>query len=174
MFGRKKRRPEEPINPDLPITPMLDMSFQLLSFFILTFNPKPQEGQIALKLPAIEDPPATEVVPPKIQELLPDEKPDEYKITVSDAKGIVGAITIQASATRQEIATNETNKFEKLKTALQDLYKNRDDKKKMAGILIEAHPDLKYSELITVMDICRQIGYQSIGVNLIKLGKDEK
>ncbi len=29
----------------MPITPMLDMSFQLLSFFILTFRPMPTEGQ---------------------------------------------------------------------------------------------------------------------------------
>src|SRR5262249_39330773 len=49
-----RRLPEEEIVPDLPIIPMLDMSFQLLSFFILTFNPAPTEGQIAMTLPKEE------------------------------------------------------------------------------------------------------------------------
>ncbi|WP_161967367.1 ExbD/TolR family protein [Fimbriiglobus ruber] len=39
------------MSPDLPITPMLDMSFQLMAFFILTFSPKPVEGQLLLELP---------------------------------------------------------------------------------------------------------------------------
>ncbi len=30
---------------------MLDMAFQLLTFFILTFRPAPIEGQISLRLP---------------------------------------------------------------------------------------------------------------------------
>jgi biopolymer transport protein ExbD len=36
------------VDPDLPITPMLDMSFQLLAFFIFTFRPAPPEGQFTL------------------------------------------------------------------------------------------------------------------------------
>jgi biopolymer transport protein ExbD len=43
------------VEPDLPITPMLDMSFQLLAFFIMTFKPAPTEGQIALSLQKEED-----------------------------------------------------------------------------------------------------------------------
>ncbi len=39
------------VEPDLPITPMLDMTFQLLAFFVMTFNPAPTEGQITLLLP---------------------------------------------------------------------------------------------------------------------------
>jgi biopolymer transport protein ExbD len=46
------------VEPDLPITPMLDMSFQLLAFFILTFRPSPTEGQIALALPKEDGNPA--------------------------------------------------------------------------------------------------------------------
>jgi biopolymer transport protein ExbD len=41
----------EPTSPDLPITPMLDMSFQLMAFFLLTFRPMPTEAQLALALP---------------------------------------------------------------------------------------------------------------------------
>src|SRR3954467_5101865 len=35
---------------EIPITPMLDMAFQLLTFFILTYRPAPTEGQFAMNL----------------------------------------------------------------------------------------------------------------------------
>jgi biopolymer transport protein ExbD len=47
----RRRQGTDFVDPDLPITPMLDMSFQLLSFFILTFKPMPTEGQISMNLP---------------------------------------------------------------------------------------------------------------------------
>src|SRR5262249_12270483 len=34
------------------ITPMLDMAFQLLAFFVMTFNPSALEGAMDLNLPA--------------------------------------------------------------------------------------------------------------------------
>ena len=44
-----KRRSDEDVT--LNVTAMLDMAFQLLAFFILTFRPPPGEDQIYLKLP---------------------------------------------------------------------------------------------------------------------------
>ena len=35
---------------EIPITPMLDMAFQLLTFFILTYRPAPSEGQFSMNL----------------------------------------------------------------------------------------------------------------------------
>jgi biopolymer transport protein ExbD len=46
---RKKKRQEGDV--ELNVAAMLDMAFQLLTFFILTFRPAPVEGQISLKLP---------------------------------------------------------------------------------------------------------------------------
>src|SRR5581483_4942623 len=55
MFGHSKRKKgTDYVDPDLPITPMLDMSFQLLAFFIFTFRPAPTEGQLLLALPKVE------------------------------------------------------------------------------------------------------------------------
>src|SRR5204863_9650206 len=49
-FRRLKR--DAPLDIVLPITPMLDMSFQLLAFFILTFRPSNAlEGQMDMALP---------------------------------------------------------------------------------------------------------------------------
>ncbi len=36
---------------ELNLAAMLDMAFQLLTFFILTFRPAPVEGQILLRMP---------------------------------------------------------------------------------------------------------------------------
>jgi biopolymer transport protein ExbD len=49
MRRRKKRRSQSEV--ELNLAAMLDMAFQLLTFFILTFRPSPIEGQISLRLP---------------------------------------------------------------------------------------------------------------------------
>src|SRR5262245_65876960 len=46
---RKKKRKQEDV--ELNITSMLDMAFQLLTFFILTFRTAPVEGQVLLRMP---------------------------------------------------------------------------------------------------------------------------
>jgi biopolymer transport protein ExbD len=46
---RRRRKDDESV--ELNLAAMLDMAFQLLTFFILTFRPSPIEGQIALNLP---------------------------------------------------------------------------------------------------------------------------
>jgi len=51
MSHKKRKMETDEVVADLPITPMLDMSFQLLSFFIMTFHPTATEGQIAMTLP---------------------------------------------------------------------------------------------------------------------------
>src|SRR5689334_23328326 len=45
----KKHRSSEEVQ--LNLAAMLDMAFQLLAFFILTFRPSPVEGQLLLNLP---------------------------------------------------------------------------------------------------------------------------
>ena len=54
LSHKRKRGGTDFVEPDLPITPMLDMSFQLLAFFIMTFKPAPTEGQLMLTLPKAE------------------------------------------------------------------------------------------------------------------------
>ena len=85
---RRRRRQHTPATePDLPITPMLDMSFQLMAFFILTFRPVPTEGQLALVLPDAGN------TAPSMQSPL-DEKPDAYVATVSPTGGVPSDITL--------------------------------------------------------------------------------
>ena len=49
---RRKRRSEEGVS--LNVTAMLDMAFQLLAFFLLTFKPNVIEQSVQLRLPPEE------------------------------------------------------------------------------------------------------------------------
>jgi biopolymer transport protein ExbD len=49
MRRRKKKRTQSEV--ELNLAAMLDMAFQLLAFFILTFRPSPVEGQVLLRMP---------------------------------------------------------------------------------------------------------------------------
>jgi biopolymer transport protein ExbD len=48
---RRKRRARIHNEVELNLAAMLDMAFQILTFFILTFKPMPYEGQISLHMP---------------------------------------------------------------------------------------------------------------------------
>jgi biopolymer transport protein ExbD len=50
MSHRRKKK-HHMSDVELNLAAMLDMAFQLLTFFILTFRPPPPEGDIILKLP---------------------------------------------------------------------------------------------------------------------------
>src|SRR5437867_6993568 len=50
-MGRHKKKHKGSEAVELNLAAMLDMAFQLLTFFILTFKPPPAEGQLSLRLP---------------------------------------------------------------------------------------------------------------------------
>jgi biopolymer transport protein ExbD len=77
------------VRPDLPVTPMLDVSFQLLAFFVLTFRPAPAEAQLPVPYPKEGHGDLT--VP------FPDEEtPATLVVTVEAGPGgIVGNMTIR-------------------------------------------------------------------------------
>ena len=50
-MSRRRKKKQLQGEVELNLTAMLDMAFQLLAFFILTFKPAPMEGYIALRMP---------------------------------------------------------------------------------------------------------------------------
>src|SRR6266404_3975673 len=62
-MAKHRKAPEE---VELNLAAMLDMAFQILTFFILTFKPGPVEGQVELRMPpakAIADNPGETAAP---------------------------------------------------------------------------------------------------------------
>ena len=165
-MAKKYRKEEKPFPVDLPITPMLDMSFQILSFFIITFHPMPQEGQLSLHLPKTDDTSESKAeLPPDV----PDEKQDEYKILVTDAGGAVGNLAVQGPTGVTPIADVGNGKLENLKQVLKTIPKPKDGKKGPT-VKIESSKLLKYSQLIMLMDICRNAGFDSVGIGQLEGG----
>src|SRR5882762_9919615 len=95
LTHKRKRSGTDFVEPDLPITPMLDMSFQLLAFFIMTFKPAPTEGQIALALPKDEGSDRTSLVRP-----FEADKPAHYivRVTATDRGAIENMTIVEESS----------------------------------------------------------------------------
>jgi biopolymer transport protein ExbD len=150
------RRKEEPaVEVTLPITPMLDMSFQLLSFFVVTFRPPSQEGQLSVDLPKLDASPK-----PTDPLTIEDAPKDEYTITVNGDSEI-RSISLKGATVTEKAVADTGSLFTQLKQIA-------DAKGKDAGatvsITIEADDRLVYSKLIEVMDICKKAGFESMSM----------
>lgn len=165
MARKKKRIPDEAISVSLAamVTPMLDMSFQLLNFFILTFRPMPTEGQLSINLPKVD---ATEQ--PVVEPTPPDQdKKDEYTITVhSSSSGEVALLGLKGPTVNAENIKNFNDLFSQLKAIPKPVGRGAEG----VSITIEAANDLNYARLIDIMDLCKKAGYES--VNLMPMRKD--
>jgi biopolymer transport protein ExbD len=134
-----------PTEVEIPITPMLDMSFNLMAFFVMTFNPSPVEVQFGLNLlpaspvarpgaaPSQADPSNTSSdVPPALKTLLIvlHAAPDGTlaRVTIDEAETPLADV----NARLKTLMTNPELPFEQ--------------------VLIQFDPILKYTELITIVD----------------------
>jgi biopolymer transport protein ExbD len=132
---------------ELNLAAMLDMAFQLLTFFILTFKPAPIEGEVALRLP-----------PPK-----PVVVVKEGQVAGSDLSNMnpvagVNTLTLSVFANRsgaiESLAIGEapianTAQLEsRLKAVLSDPGNPFDQ------VIIQVGGDLHYDELMRVIDVC--------------------
>ena len=144
---------------EIPITPMLDMAFQLLTFFILTYRPAPQEGQFAMNLL-----PASPAI--KMDAVAPPDVKSENK----DVPASLRTITTQLHANpdgslgRVNIEENEVVGMDQLKAKLQEFLDPSKDLFEQA--LIQADQNLKYDELMKVIDI-----FSSLKINKISFGE---
>jgi biopolymer transport protein ExbD len=162
---KHKRKVEKQIGVSLSamVTPMLDMSFQLLNFFILTFKIMPTEGQLSINLPKVD---ATDS-PPPLEPLPPEDKKDEYTITVhAGAGGEVALLGLKGPTVNSDNIKN----FGDLLAQLKAIPKPAGRGAEGVSITIESANDLIYARLIDIMDLCKRAGYDS--VNLMPMRKE--
>src|SRR5437763_10574206 len=97
-----KRTRDKPVEVQLPITPMLDMAFQLMFFFLATYNPSSsKEGQMELSLPskseaAAKDP--SQVKPDSESHKEEVDIPSEYTVNIRGYKDVVNRGEVSALA----------------------------------------------------------------------------
>ncbi|MSR53768.1 MAG: biopolymer transporter ExbD [Gemmataceae bacterium] len=160
MANRRKK--ELPISIAVPIVPMLDMSFQLLSFFIITFKPMPTEGQLAINLPKLD---ATDQ-PPPLEPIPPEDKKDEYTVSVfASSDGGLALLGLKGPTANLE----NIRSLNELLGEMKKIPKPGGDAGKVS-ITIEAANDLNYSRLIEVMDLCKKAGFDSVNLMPMKRG----
>jgi len=89
LVHKRKRQGTDYVEPDLPITPMLDMSFQLLAFFIMTFQPPLAERKFELAFPRDEG------VPTAPQRVVEDPDKPKYFVArvAASERGTIERIT---------------------------------------------------------------------------------
>jgi len=142
---RRKKRLQGEV--ELNLAAMLDMAFQLLTFFILTFKPAPVEGDVVLRLPA----PLPTTVRPNAEPLGSNEKNPN---PVQGLTSLVITVTNDESGGTKSIAIGDQPvaglaEFEnKLHAVLGDGGAGFDQ------VLIQVGSELNYEELMRVVDVC--------------------
>lgn len=158
MARKARRKSDPPVETSLPITPMLDMTFQLMAFFIMSFHPMPTEGQLSVILP--KDDPSKNATP---DIAVPSDEGDDYKLRVYSSQGDIGSMAL--GNTSGEDPISGVDRMNALLTKLSSITKPKD---RTVKITIESTPDLKYARLIDLMDICKKAGFESVGIGQIK------
>ena len=126
---------------------MLDMAFQLLAFFILTFRPSPIESQISLRMPDKE---TTSAAGEQTDQSTSD-IPTGLQLTISvhatpegEIAGIeVGPQTVGAGQSPADIINS-------LRATLKEFLANAE----FQGISLQVANELNYERMMQVLDIC--------------------
>jgi len=187
MFGKRKKKAEKQVETDLNrvVTPMLDMTFQILFFLIMNFRLPTPEGQIDLFLPKEDEgSPQTQPI-----DQLDEKKEDEYRLRLiiykgaDENQGAIAAMTWKPKKTPLE----PINPADPEKSAEGDDYLRRldplmyglvvklrefqpKDGGKQPTIKIECDRKMRYAELLRVMDVMRKMKFTNVGVMPIPKG----
>jgi biopolymer transport protein ExbD len=170
----KHRKPGEEEKPQVPITPMLDMTFQLLFFFITLFDPNTGmhkiEGQMDLMLPAATAKPkqardAADIDPKTASTKDEDidlDIPNDLTVVVNTQNegannGQIAALFIEGRGPRTPI------EYDNNLTALIKYLTEERGKSQDASIRVQGDSKLHWEAMIQVMDACRKAGFKDVG-----------
>ena len=164
MSRRSRHKPLAGTDPELPIVPMLDMSFQLMAFFILTFRPMPSEAQLALALP--KDVGGGVAVPT----LTMDAEEEDVVVQVFAADtGNVASIKAVAKGGDVALGSDTSALFQYLQDRAAAA-KAGDPAKKAPKLKFEIAERLNYQFVIKLLDEGRRAGYDRISPTLLSPG----
>lgn len=149
---RRHRKQRDQGSVEMNLAAMLDMAFQLLTFFILTFRPAPIEGQLAVHLPSgvIDHFPAAED-PDKLGPVVRDDtdKTLHLHVTAGPA-GEVSQLTLEKADTIN--GPLDASRVQTLDKKLQSIFAMQDVPFDRAQIAVDGK--LHYGELMKIVDVC--------------------
>jgi biopolymer transport protein ExbD len=145
-MARKMRSKAE---VELNLASMLDMAFQLLMFFLLTFRPPPVEGQIRMNMP----PPQPIVGKPGGMTAGSDDKLDPKEVKLLKTL-VITVIAKPNSGQRDVMLVGDEQVMEVTKVGVQVRKLLTEPGTPFEQIIIQASPELEYSELMEVVESC--------------------
>jgi biopolymer transport protein ExbD len=152
MSRHKRRHTQDEV--ELNLAAMLDMAFQLLAFFVLTFRPSPVEGQLALNMP----PPApitnlsAPVTPSEVSDTGGVFIDNSFVIGIrANADGSIASVSLDfAGDAMQGPATDAALRH--LEGRLRDIFGSQGSP--FDQVVIRVDPKLHYEELMKIVDVC--------------------
>jgi len=166
MFVRRRKGEANP-EVELPITPMLDMSFQLLFFFVAGYNPRPVEGHMELAMPsekaAVSAKDPLDIDPTKPADPVEDlDISSEVTIVVRTQHAGDNNVGKISDIRVQQLSNPEGETLPNLDKLLEYLTKLRKELSNKETIKIQGDSHLKWAYMVQVMDVCRKAGFQNI------------
>jgi len=136
LIGKKKDEP----GPSIEMTPIIDMVFLLLIFFLVATTYQQSERELAIALPEAE---AAGPISTMLREII---------INV-DSEGAI-------------IVGGQTMTLEELRTLVADAVRVNPDQK----VSVRGDKDLAYGVIARVLDICKAAGVQQPFLDTVPLG----
>ena len=166
-MARKRKRKVEEVKPDM--TPMIDVTFLLLVFFIVTLKFKILEGRLDAALPkdrGTSNSPAEEIE--KIDILMFVAEPGELVIEKSETGTNTGLKRFEGRTIRLEVGAKKFRydpmvEFpEELRAFLQSGLSSRVYDKADTPVSIDARKGVVYGDVIRVLDVVIEEGFEKV------------
>jgi biopolymer transport protein ExbD len=157
----RRNKSDPPSEVILNITPMLDLTFQLLFFFIVNYHPSALEGQMDMALPAHSENKAQKPEDvTTINENNQQELPADLTILLKtqnggEQTGMITQIVVRDRAGDTNVTVDD--KFEALEKYLAKAKEGLTNKE---DIKIEGDSRLKWYYIIKIMDVCKKAGFK--------------
>jgi biopolymer transport protein ExbD len=146
MGRRRKRRTSSEV--ELNLAAMLDMAFQLLAFFVLTFRSPPLEGQISLRLP----PPQAVVGAKTGHEAGADLNNKNPLKNISTLTISVFADPRTGAIASLGVGESQVPSLAALEGRLKEVF--ADQGNPFDQVIIQVSDSCRYDELMKIIDIC--------------------
>lgn len=145
-MSRRKKKGHGGDGVTINLTAMLDMAFQLLAFFVLTFKPAPTEGEVALRMPPPQAVMAAKVSNKKAGSSDKDVLTGLTSLVVSVLPNKSGGLGTMAIG-EQPVGTL-SGLDAQLRTVLTD------QASPFEQVIIQVGSNVRYDALMSVVDVC--------------------
>jgi biopolymer transport protein ExbD len=158
-MARRSRVAQGASRVEVAVTPMLDMTFQLLFFFILNYHPSALEGQMSMALPNDKQ----EAKAEKLEDVKTgsdpqdDTLPADLTVKVKTQNDGYNNGTISQLSVVSRDGPKDVKDLDALKSYLESVKESLTNKE---DIKIEGDSRLAWGEVVRVMDVCTKAGFR--------------